>query len=96
MQNISAWRTAKKLAGITGRSNWHSLRHTAITRALMEHGVDRVHLSEYAGVSINTIQKVYLHSTAAHTAKIGTVLTISVPNKFEPSAKGAPNEKESQ
>lgn len=78
-QNITAWIAAKRRAGITGTAKWHSLRHTAITHALLKHGVDIMRVSEFAGVSAATIQKVYLHSTAQQTAVAGQVLRISIP-----------------
>lgn len=82
-QNITAWRAAKRRAGITGTAKWHSLRHSAITHAIKFHGVDVVHVSEFAGVSIATLQKVYLHSDAQMTAKAGQVLRISIPQKCD-------------
>lgn len=78
-QNITAWRAAKRRAKIFGKAKWHSLRHTAISNAVLKHDVGIVHVSEFAGVSVATIQKVYLHSTAQQTARAGQVLRISVP-----------------
>lgn len=75
-QNKTAWIRAKKLAGIRGRARWHDLRHTAISRALLEAKVSPVHVSEYAGVSIRTIQRVYLHSTAELTAVVSSAVKI--------------------
>ena len=76
--NCTAWKVAKRKAGITGKARWHDLRHTALTFALLgdpslpeeqqaQQRRDPVLVSEYAGVSIATIQKVYLHSQAEHT-----------------------------
>lgn len=76
-QNITAWTTAKKKAGIKGPVRWHDLRHTAITHALLTHKVDPIEVSEFAGVSIPTIQRVYLHSTAEKTRNAGQVLRVS-------------------
>jgi integrase len=77
-QNKTAWNEAKTKAKIKGKARWHDLRHTAITRSLMEAGMSPIHVSEYAGVSIRTIQRVYLHSTAEQTAEVS--LAVSVGN----------------
>jgi integrase len=69
-QNKTAWRFAKKEAKITRRIRWHDLRHTALSTALLDSKVDPVLVSEYAGVSVRTIQQVYLHSTHEKTAKV--------------------------
>jgi integrase len=66
--NKTAWRLAKENAGITGRATWHSIRHTALTRALLVKRVDPILVSEYAGVSLPVIQRTYLHSKAEDTA----------------------------
>lgn len=76
-QNKKAWATAKKRAGIRGVAKWHALRHTALTWALLDQKANPLMVSEYAGVSIATIQKVYLHSTAEKTAEVSTAVTIS-------------------
>ena len=75
-QTGHAWREAKKRAGITGRARWHDIRHTSITMSLMEHRADPVLVSEYAGVSVRTIQQVYLHSTAEQTSSVASVLSV--------------------
>jgi integrase len=74
--NKTAWNTAKRNAGVKGKARWHDLRHTAISRSLLEAGADLVQVSEYAGVSIRTLQRVYLHSTAAHTASVSNSVKI--------------------
>lgn len=75
-QNKTAWANAKRKAGVTGRARWHDLRHTALTRALLERKANPIMVSEYAGVSMRTIQRVYLHSTADQTAEISKVLSV--------------------
>jgi len=75
-QNKTAWIEVKRKAQIKGRARWHDLRHTTISRALLEANANAVLLSEYAGVSIRTIQRVYLHSTADLTS--GVAFTVKV------------------
>jgi integrase len=74
--NKTAWRAAKRRCAITGRARWHDLRHTAISRSLLERGMDPILVSEYAGVSLKTLQRVYLHSTAKQTAAIANSLSV--------------------
>jgi len=76
-QNKKTWATAKKRAGIKGVAKWHALRHTALTWALLDQKANPLLVSEYAGVSLATIQKVYLHSTAEKTAEVSTAVTIA-------------------
>ncbi len=78
-QNRTAWTAAKRRAGIKGKAKWHSLRHTAITHMLMPKAgekQDTLHVSEYCGVSIATIQRVYLHSTAENTRTVSNALSL--------------------
>jgi hypothetical protein len=75
-QNYTAWRTTKLRAGIKGSARWHDLRHTALSNALLIHKVDITLLSEYAGVSVITLQRVYLHSKAEQTRGAGQVLKV--------------------
>lgn len=71
-----AWEVAKKHAKIKGRARWHDLRHSGLSRALLEAKISPVLVSEYAGVSIATIQRVYLHSKADHTASVAEAISI--------------------
>lgn len=75
--NKTAWRAAKRRAGINGKARWHDLRHTAITNMLMVHKQLPIYVSRYAGVSLRTIERVYLHSKAEQTRSVGQVLRIS-------------------
>lgn len=68
-QNANAWATAKKKAGIKGKARWHDIRHTALTNALAS-GASPMMVAEYAGVAIQTIQRVYLHATAETTSNV--------------------------
>lgn len=78
-ENKSAWKAAKKDAGITGKATWHSLRHTAITQALMEQRMSPTAVSEYCGTSVGTLQRVYLHSRADHTKDVAAAISILNP-----------------
>lgn len=75
-QNKTAWFAAKRKAKIIGRARWHDARHSSISHALLESRVNPVLLSEYAGVSLKTIQRVYLHSTAEQTASISKAVSV--------------------
>lgn len=75
-ENRSAWEIAKVEAGITGKATWHAIRHTALTKALLEKKLNPLDVSEYAGVAVKTIQTVYLHSTAEHTKGIAGALSL--------------------
>lgn len=75
-QNKAAWCNAKRKAGVVGRARWHDLRHTALTVSLLERRMDVVLVSEYAGVSIRTLQRVYLHSTADKTASVAGSISV--------------------
>lgn len=84
--NRTAWTGAKARAGITGKATWHHLRHTALSRALLESGQNAVKVSEYAGVHMVTIQKVYLHSNPEETKVVasGASLPLSVESRTTP------------
>lgn len=77
-QNKTAWASAKKNANIKGRARWHDLRHTALTKALLVHKLNPIEVSEYAGVSVRTIQEIYLHSKAEQTRSVAGVIKILV------------------
>lgn len=55
---------------------WHDLRHTAISRMLVEQKINITLVSEYVGTSVSTLQKVYLHSRAEHTKGVTAALRI--------------------
>lgn len=86
----SAWLTAKENAGILERLRWHDIRHTAITHALMgdaslpeeqrrEMIRNPIEVSEYAGVSLAVLQRVYLHGEGQTSKAAGTSLWIVPP-----------------
>jgi integrase len=64
--NYKKWSRAKKDAKIVGRARWHDIRHTALTCAILELKLPIAHVSMVAGVSIRTLQKVYLHHEIEH------------------------------
>lgn len=68
--NRRAWRTAKKRSQVTGRARWHDLRHTALTLAIGEHKVPAAHLCLVAGLSIRTLERVYLHPQVDHLRSV--------------------------
>lgn len=75
--NKTAWIRAKRKAGITGRARWHDLRHTAISWALTgSKPVNPLMLSHYAGVSLRTIQRVYLKVKPEHTREVAGAIEI--------------------
>lgn len=74
--NKKAWITAKRKAGISGRARWHDLRHSALSKALLESRADPIMVSEYAGVKLTTLQRVYLHSTHEKTAEVSRAIRI--------------------
>jgi integrase len=74
--NKTAWRRAKRDAKIKGKATWHALRHTALTHSLLDKKLNPLSISEYAGVSIRTIQSVYLHSKAEHTKDVAGALSL--------------------
>lgn len=75
-QNKTAWNKAKRRAKITGKAKWHSLRHSAITHALLDAKAEPILVSEYAGVSMRTIQQVYLHSTSEKTRSVARSVSV--------------------
>lgn len=61
-KNDKRWAKIKRLSGIKGRARWHDLRHTALTIAATQKNVNLANLAIVAGVSVLTIQRVYLHA----------------------------------
>lgn len=83
----TAWRSAKADAKIRGRARWHDLRHTAISNALLVAKVPPLIVSEYAGVSMQTIQRVYLHSSAELTRAAASAVSVN-PKRGKQGVKG--------
>lgn len=74
--NRSAWKLLKSKSGITGRARWHDLRHTALTRALIDERVNPLLVSKYAGVSMRTIERVYLHVRPEDMREVSTCIKV--------------------
>jgi integrase len=70
------WVTLKKHAKITGRARFHDIRHTSLTKAKLEKGVDGIKLTLVAGLSIETLERVYLHEQIEHLREITESLSI--------------------
>jgi integrase len=68
--NGKSWARALKDAGIKGRVRWHDIRHTALTHAVMILKLPLADLSKVAGVSIKTLERVYLHHDVDHVRDI--------------------------
>ena len=75
--NKKAWNLAKKRAGIKGRVRWHDIRHSSLSHLLLIKKQNITKVSEYAGVSVRTLQRVYLHSTAEQTKEVGMALSVT-------------------
>lgn len=75
-ENRSAWKKVKQDAGITGKARWHDLRHTALTWALIEKKMNPILVSKYAGVSVRTIERVYLKVSATNTKEVSGAIDI--------------------
>lgn len=78
--NKNAWNMAKKKAlkrnpSFQINARWHDLRHSSISRMLVEQGMNITMVSEYCGTAVNTLQKTYLHSKAEHTKGVTGLLT---------------------
>lgn len=69
-----AFRAACEAAGLGDDVVPHTLRHTAITWALRNRA-DRQALSDYAGMSQATMQKVYFHSDIEYAATASGAIT---------------------
>lgn len=89
--NKRAWATAKGVAGIQGALRWHDIRHTALTHVIFGDATlpaaqreamrrDPFKVSKYAGVSLRTIERVYLKTEARHIQDVATALRLEVVN----------------
>lgn len=76
--NRTAWDSVKARAGVVGRGTWHHLRHTAISKATLGGQVEPIKVSEYAGVSLQTLQRTYLHSRPDETAAAGRAAQLPI------------------
>lgn len=74
--NKKAWSTVKRHAKISGRARWHDIRHTALTKAALEKMVSPTRLCKVAGLSIRTLERVYLHSQIEYLREVTKSLEI--------------------
>lgn len=72
----TAWKGAKRRAGITGRLRWHDLRHSGISYLIHVCKLDIVKVSEFVGTSVRTLQRVYLHTRPEHTKEVGQAIRL--------------------
>lgn len=83
----TAWATAKRNANIKGKCRWHDLRHTGLTwmilgdpdasdkvRAQMTR--EPIKVAQFAGVTMKTIEAVYLKSRAKHTEDVSSAIDL--------------------
>lgn len=68
----TAWTNLKSMCGITGR--FHDLRHTWITKAIAN-GANPAHVAQYAGVTLQVIERVYLHLSEKDTSHLAEIVT---------------------
>lgn len=72
---MTAWRNLKREHKISGR--FHDLRHTFLTKAFKESGVNPALICYYAGLSMEVAEKIYLHFTAADTLSMTSLVSFS-------------------
>ncbi len=61
----TAFKTALRLANVSGRISPHTLRHTAATW-LMQNGVDKWEAAGFLGMSVEMLDRVYGHHHPDH------------------------------
>lgn len=79
--NATAWKRAKAKAlkanpAFPHWARWHDLRHSSLSHLLLDKKMNPLLVAEFAGVSMQTIQRVYLHSTAEKTKSISRAISI--------------------
>jgi integrase len=74
--NKTAWALLKSKSGIKGRARWHDLRHTALSYAVLEKRLPLAHISKAAGLSIRTLERVYLHHDVEHLRDVAENMNI--------------------
>lgn len=73
--NKTAWSACKRRAGV--RCRFHDLRHTFLSIALLERKLNPLHVAVYAGVSLEEIQRTYLHPSVEDTRAVALSLNPS-------------------
>lgn len=79
--NKTAWRAAKRKAGIKGRCRYHDLRHTFLTECakLARDGKASVAMiCAYCGVSIRVFERTYLHLTHEDTKSVAEMVAVKL------------------
>jgi integrase len=69
----TAWTNLRRTTGITGR--FHDLRHTFLTKAFKTKGANSALICDYAGLSLEVAQKVYLHFNESDTAEVAGLVS---------------------
>lgn len=72
----TAWKAVKRRAGIVGRLRWHDLRHSALSHLIYVRKMPLKDVSDFAGVSVRTLERVYLHSKPEYTRAVGEALNL--------------------
>lgn len=95
----TAFQSAVRLAGLSGRVTPHVLRHTCATW-LMQAGVDKWEAAGFLGMSVEMLDRVYGHHHPAHLRKAAQAIsyrrretlaiTLAVPRARKPSAEQVP------
>jgi integrase len=74
----TAWGNCRRRAGVSGR--FHDLRHTFLTNVLLVKKANPLDVAVFAGVSLEEIQKTYLHPTVEHTRVIAGLVRVNSGN----------------
>lgn len=72
--NKFSWTNCRTLARVDGR--FHDLRHTFLTKVLMDHKANPLSVSVFAGVSLREIQDTYLHPSVDSTRDISKMIRV--------------------
>jgi integrase len=82
----TAFKSAVKLAGLSGKITPHTLRHTAATW-LMQLGVDKWEAAGFLGMSVETLERVYGHHHPDYLKGAAAALTRGKPQSLVISLK---------
>lgn len=72
----TAWNNLRKITGV--RCRFHDLRHTFLTKAFAAPGANPALICNYAGLSLEVAERVYLHLTKKDSAKIAGLVSYDV------------------
>lgn len=73
----TAWTNLRDTVGIKCKFHW--LRHTFLTKAFKAPGANPALICNYAGLSLEVAERVYLHFTEEDTKKVAEAVTYDVP-----------------